>query len=137
MRILVGCSPGTLGGKVRQKKKSPLPSNGIAIPIYLSLFILSYTLAIFFIKLLYRLFASRLTSKIKFFLKPFASSHFFLKTILVILILAIYIFLGLLLLLLNFFLLNVTRPFLIVRKTRPKHELAKILLPAIYNVRMI
>jgi hypothetical protein len=29
MRILVGCSPGTLGGEVRQKKKSPLPSNGI------------------------------------------------------------------------------------------------------------
>jgi hypothetical protein len=29
MRILVGCSPGTLGGEARQKKKSPLPSNGI------------------------------------------------------------------------------------------------------------
>jgi hypothetical protein len=30
--ILVGCSPGTLGGEVRQKKKSPLPSNGIIKP---------------------------------------------------------------------------------------------------------
>jgi hypothetical protein len=32
MRILVRCSPGTLDGEIRQKKKSPLPSNGIIRP---------------------------------------------------------------------------------------------------------
>jgi hypothetical protein len=106
------------------------------ISIYSSFLILFHTLTILFIKFLYRFFIGRLTNKIDSF-KIVCKFLFLFKTILVISIPTIYIFLNFLLLLLSFFLSNVVRSFLIVRKVRLKYKFAKILSPAIYNVRII
>jgi hypothetical protein len=103
----------------------------ITISVNVSFLTLLYAFFILLIPFPFRPLISRLTSKIDYFNAIYKLSFLFISR-LVLAIPFIDKFLSLFFLLLNFFNLNVARPFFIPRKIGPKHELAKILLPPIY-----